>query len=382
MAPSILVLSFSNLATDPRVQRQLRLLHPDCRVTAAGYHDPQLPGVEFVAIPAQRKTWSRRAVAALRLKLGRFAQYYWEIDSALSALAALRGRKFDLIIANDANTWPLAVALRGSARLLFDAHEYAPREFEDLRWWRVFHQPYKTWLCRENLAQADGVLTVCDGIADEYARVFGVRPLVVRNVPAGQSFLPRPTDPKQIRLIHHGVANPSRRLELMIDTVARLDERFTLDLMLMANDRNYLESLRSRAAANPRIRFRDSVPTAQIVPSTREYDIGVFLLPPTNFNYRFALPNKFFEFIQARLAVAIGPSPEMARLVQEHACGIVAENFSVEALQAALRPLTPERIDVLKKNAHRAAATLCWEHECSTLRAEVDRLLALGPWSK
>jgi hypothetical protein len=29
-----------------------------------------------------------------------------------------------------------------------------------------------------------------------------------------------------------------------------------------------------------------------------------------------ALPNKFFEFIQARLAVAIWPSPEMSKITK------------------------------------------------------------------
>jgi hypothetical protein len=35
----------------------------------------------------------------------------------------------------------------------------------------------------------------------------------------------------------------------------------------------------------------------------------------------------FVEFIQARLAVAVDPSPEMARLVQRYGCGVVAPDF-------------------------------------------------------
>ena len=55
-----------------------------------------------------------------------------------------------------------------------------------------------------------------------------------------------------------------------------------------------------------------------------DYDVGLYLLPPTNFNQRYALPNKFFEFIQGRLAIAIGPSPEMAKLVERsNADGVI-----------------------------------------------------------
>ena len=41
-------------------------------------------------------------------------------------------------------------------------------------------------------------------------------------------------------------------------------------------------------------------------------DVGVFCMPPINVNARYALPNKFFDFVQARLAVAVGPAEEMA----------------------------------------------------------------------
>jgi hypothetical protein len=377
--PRILVLSPSNLATDPRVNRQLRLLQSDCRVTAAGFGDPQIDGVEFIPIRSERKTLFRRLQAALRLKARRYEDYYWHIGYVHEALAGLRDRRFDAIIANDADTWPLAHAIRGGARLLFDAHEYAPRQVEDRPYWRFFYRDYRTWLCREFLPRADAVVTVCDGIADEFARVFGVRrPLVIRNTPPYQSFSPGATDPGRVRMIHHGAASRSRRIEVMIDLMAHLDARFTLDLMLVGSDSSYLQFLRRRAAGDRRIRFRDPVPALRIIEETRAYDLGLFLLPPTNFNLRFALPNKFFEFIQARLGVAIGPSPEMARIVRTHACGVVADSFRPEALAAVLGEVTPAQLATWKENAHRAAHCFCWEAESRVLREEIDRLLALG----
>jgi glycosyltransferase involved in cell wall biosynthesis len=377
--PTLLVLSFSNLATDPRVNRQLRLLAAGFRVTAAGFADPGIAGVEFVALPSRTKSLRDRLLAATRLKLRQFTRYYWNIDSAHAAREALRGRPFDVIIANDANTWPLAASLRGRARLLLDAHEYAPREFEDLAWWRIFHQPFKTWLCREFLGQADAVLTVCPGIAEEYHREFGVRPVVVMNVPPRETLNPSPTAPDRIRMVHHGGATRSRKIENMIEIMAQLDERFALDLVLVPSDPAYFEGLKRLAAGRPNIRFVPPLPMREIASRINGYDVGLYLLEPNSFNNLHALPNKFFEFIQARLAVAIGPSPEMAGLVRQHACGLVAPDFTPHALAAALRPLTREQIDGWKDNAHRAADVLCWERESVTLRTQVDRLVALGP---
>jgi hypothetical protein len=118
---------------------------------------------------------------------------------------------------------------------------------------------------------------------------------------------------------------------------------------------------------------------ARLPEETRDYEIGMFLLEPTNFNYLHALPNKFFEFIQARLAIAIGPSPEMARLVKEHDLGVVAQDFKPQSLANALRVLTPEKVAQFKQNAHRAADVLCWEHERTKLLNEIQRLLASKP---
>jgi hypothetical protein len=375
--PAILVISLSNLATDPRVNRQLRLLAPNYQVTAAGFADPGIDGVEFVKLPSSRKTIQDRFVAAARLKLGRFAEYYWNVDSVRVGRDLLQNRSFDVIIANDANSWPLAVAIQGTAQLLFDAHEYAPKEFEDILWWRIFHQPFKTYLCREYLGKASSVLTVCPGIADEYQKVFGIRPHVVMNAPPNQPLSPSPGVLNQIRMIHHGGATPSRKIENMIGMFDYLDERFSLDLILVANDVRYLQKLKKAASGHPKIRFLDPIPMREIPTVINRYDVGLYLLEPNSFNNLHALPNKFFEFIQARLAVAIGPSPEMANLVNRYECGVVANDFTPQTLAASLRSADSEKIAQWKEKSDMAARELCWEHESQVVQREVARLVSL-----
>lgn len=375
----ILVLSPSDLRTDPRVRRQLKLLGAEFPVTAAGLADPALPGVEFVSLAGGRRTLAGRLQRISRLAARRFDRHYRHLDFVQRAHAALAGREFGLIVANDADSWPLALALRGRGRTLCDAHEYAPREFEDVLWWRFLHGPYKTDLCRRFLPQADATTTVCEGIADEYARVFGVRPAVLMNVPPAADLAPSPVTADRIRMVHHGAAIAGRKIETMLEVVARLDARFTLDLMLVPSDPAYLARLRQLAAAQPRVRFVPPVPLDRIPSTINAYDVGLYLLEPTNFNNRHALPNKFFEFIQARLAVAIGPSPEMARIVGRFDCGPVAPDFRPETLAARLNALTPDAIRRCKENTHRAAQTLCWEQEGKKLQAIVRALLADSP---
>jgi hypothetical protein len=82
--------------------------------------------------------------------------------------------------------------------------------------------------------------------------------------------------------------------------------------------------------------------------------------------------------VQARLAVAIGPSPEMAALVREHGCGVVADDFSPAALAAALAALGPDDVARLKQRSHVAAQALCAERNREVMLELVERALAAG----
>lgn len=355
----VLILSFTDHARDPRVNRQLRFLGERYRLVAAGTGDAGLPGVRFVALHAAAKGLGGRLVGASRLAARRYESYYWNTAAVRDALFRLREVHAALIVANDLETLPLALRLAAGAPVLFDAHEYAPLEFEDQLSFRLLHRPFREHLVRRYVPQVAAMTTVCERIAEEYERDSGVRPRVVWNAPDATLLDPAPVAADgPLRLVHHGGAQRSRRLELMLQAMRALDDRFELHLVLMGNDRDYLRELRREAADDPRIRFHDPVPMLELPRFLNRFDVGVFLLPPVNFNYRFALPNKLFEFVQARLAVAIGPSPEMARLVERHALGVIAEDFSPQAFARRLRSLDAPSVAQFKRNADAAAAEL------------------------
>src|SRR5690606_26764240 len=79
-------------------------------------------------------------------------------------------------------------------------------------------------------------LTVAEGIADIYRDDYGIdRPAVVRNVAPFEEQDPSPVDANRIRLVHHGIAAVERGIDIMLDAVPELDERFELDLMIIGN---------------------------------------------------------------------------------------------------------------------------------------------------
>ncbi len=374
---SLLIISLSESRRDPRVVRQLKALSGLYRVIVAGYGDPPEGGFRFIRLP-RRLSPSEKLRGLARLAAGRYESFYWKNRRMQSALSSLQGLDCGLVLANDVDTLPLALAAAGRAPVLLDAHEYAPRQFEDRWLWRCLFQPYSDYLCRTYLAKAAGMFAVSQGIADEYAKSYGVTSRVLTNAAGYEDLDPSPAADRRIRLIHHGRAIRSRHLEAMIYMTDHLDDRFTLDLMLMPNDPAYLRRLKRLARSRPKVRFAEPVPMPEIIRTIAKYDVGLFLLPPVNFNYTHALPNKFFEFVQARLAIAIGPSPEMSALVRRHGLGMVADTFNPRDLAEKLNQLTRDGLVQMKQAVHRAARELCADANRRLLLEEVDRLVSAG----
>ena len=195
-----------------------------------------------------------------------------------------------MAIANDLEVHLLALSLAGRRPVILDAHEYSPCEFEDKLVWRLTRQGFSQHLSSRYLNRAAAMITACDGIALEYRRNFAVEPAVVPNAAPFHDLPLRTTSPVQIRLIHHGGAIASRRIEEMIDMMDLVDEHFSLDLILVPGDPLYIARIRQRAAGNLKVCFLDPVPMNKLVELSAGYDVGLFLLPPTNLNYAMAAP--------------------------------------------------------------------------------------------
>lgn len=372
----ILIISFSVIHSDPRVMRQICLLESRYTITVAGFGQNPDAAVEFIDLTRPLTSLLTKVRWGVKLLLGFFESYYWNRVEVRSAQEKINGLMFDLVIANDISALPLALRLAAGRPVLMDAHEYSPREFDDKWMWRLLFGRYHHDLCRRYLQRAAGMVTVCQGIADEYARHYGVAPEVVHNAPLDQKLAPSPVQSGQVRLVHHGAAIRSRHLETMIEVMKYLDGRFSLDFMLVESDPAYMRDLRRHAAADERIRFIPAVPMGEICSTLNKYDVGIYLLPPVNFNHEHALPNKFFEFIQARLAVAIGPSPEMARIVRAFGCGVVADSFDPRELAGVISKVSEGELVRYKTAADVAATEVNYEMGGRVLLQNIEQLLA------
>lgn len=375
---TILVASLTDHTHDGRIARQISTLSTQYRVLSAGTSPPLGQDVEYLHLPSPTyfaKPLGHRVLSGLRLLARRYESYYWSRPWVMACEDKLREARFDLALVNDLPLLPLVIRLAGSRPVIFDAHEYYPRQHENEWFFRCMLRPYLTHLCQRYIPAAAATMTVSPGLVSEYAREFGVSTLLVRNTPRREKLLAAPVTAGRIRLVHHGIAKRDRQIELLLAAVERLDSRFELHLFLKGDD-VYVEELKRRSVLDPRVHFHAAIPNSEVCTTIQQFDLGLIVYQPLTLNLKFCLPNKFFEYVQARLGVVVGPSPDMARLVHDGGFGVVASGFTPQALAATLNRLTASDIERMKRQADAAAEELCWENEGTILGGLVGEVLS------
>ncbi|MFZ5965194.1 hypothetical protein ACOXXX_19800 [Thalassococcus sp. BH17M4-6] len=290
--------------------------------------------------------------------------------------AALEKSEFDAIIVHDYELLPVAVKKSGAAKVILDAREYYPAQVEDSYYFRRYESPERIRLLSRWLPQADGLIATSNGHADEYSRVFGVNFKVIQSASSYREIPIREKNDQTIRLVHHGVSSKNRKLEKLVRLIDLLPQNFTLDLYLVFSNEQRRTYFAELCDGNPRVTLHNPIPFQEIVPTMSQYDIGLCYFEPTTFNLMTTMPNKFFEYIQARLPVAIGPSTSMKEVVDEYGCGVVSPEFSIESLASTLSQIGIEELQELKAKSDAVARVLNAENEANKLIDLIDDLLA------
>lgn len=392
----MLLVSFSPLHADARVLKQIKLFGPKYELTTVGY-GPTPPGVSHhIQIPDTVIYWKKsRPLLILRL----YSRAYWqsEVIAWLRKNCQFTPGEFAAVWVNDLDPLPWALSLQSRQGVHADLHEYAPREKEDVWRWRLFVQPYIKWLTKKYLPQTFSRSGAAPMIGKEYEKHLGLKFDFVPNAapfwdlspsaPQNLYGAPQPGTPGEnqndtqrvLRIVHSGIARPSRQIETMISAAAALQRPAIFDLYLTGGDMPYRRDLieKAHAASNERVTVRvlDPVPYAQLITTLNRYDVGLVYLPPINFNHRWALPNKLYDYIQARLCVVACPSPEIGGQVRELGVGQVCEDFSAPAITHTLNQLSDQQVSEYKQRSHQVAPQVAAENVVGIWDQALEKLL-------
>ena len=353
----ILIIAYPSLKKDPRPYRQIKNLYKEHELHCIGASES---GLEFSFHKLEKYKFYIEIFRIFLLKLGLYEFYYWD-KFKKKVWNSIKDQDFDLVIAHEIRLVPLAIKIAKNAPVILDAHEYSPKNFDDSWLWRFFIKKYYTKLCVENLPKVDKVLTVSPGIVDAYEKNFNTNTVLIKNASEyAENLLPSKVDPELIKIIHHGNVSSSRKLELLIEMMKYLDNtKYELNLMLVstASTKLYLNKLKYDAK-NLNIVFLDTVKREEIIPFCNQFDIGVIFLPPTNFNLKYCLANKFFEMIQSRLALAIGPDIEMSKYVRKYKIGMISKDWTANSIAKVIESTKSSKLMYYKNQTNKYAYEL------------------------
>ena len=275
-----------------------------------------------------------------------------------------KGRHYDLVIVEDLFLLPYCLKHAKGTPVIFDAREFYPKQREGNLLFELFEHPIRNWACKTYLPLCRKVFTVSEGLSHAYKAYYGISTAVLRSTPPYREAkeATKQSDPNIIKIIHIGVANSNRKIENMIKVFQRLKPGFIFDIYLSGN-KPYTRRLKRLTKKIEGVQILEPVSPNKIIDTLAKYDVSFCYFEPTTFNIKHCLPNKFFESIQARVTIAIGPSPDMVKIVEEYNCGFIAEKFSIDSMAKMLNAIDEVTIQEAKNGIEQAALELCAEKE-------------------
>lgn len=365
----------NDLATDQRVHRVAKLLADEgVDVVCTGRSLPDSPQPEEQPFRIER----------FRMYFHRGPLFYAFYNLRLG-LKLLFASKPDLLISNDLDTLPACYLVSRLRRipLIYDSHELFTQMPELIH--RKGVQAVWKWIERRLLPGVRYAVTVNESIATMYRRLYGTPFRVVRNMPE------RRTCPSQEEtgtgtrdgkmIIYQGALNVGRGLELMIDAMRHVPEAH----FVIAGSGDIAEELKRRAeekGVDDRVTFAGRLLPGELTALTVQADLGISLEEDRGLNYRYALPNKLFDYIQCRVPVLCSALPEMARIVETYGVGVSTGERDPEKLAGIIRYMLRERAEGAWMPAlERAAEELCWEKESVVYRDLLKECGVLVPHS-
>ena len=311
----------------------------------------------------------------MRLLLSKGACFYAEYNFRLFLL--LLFRKADVLLANDldALTANYLASIIKRTDLVYDSHEYFTEVPELIGRPRVKH--IWEWLESKMLPNLKHCYTVCDSIATVYNEKYGVPFQVVRNIPSSKNTVQLKEKENQQKIIlYQGAVNIGRGLEQAIKAMHFIEGT----QLVIAGDgdiKGQLEELVRTEKLEDKVSFTGRLSIEELAKLTPTADLGLSIEEDLGLNYRFALPNKLFDYIRSGVPVLISDLPEMKATVEKYDIGSISNSHDPKDLANAINEAlnNSAKRKIWKTNLVQASKELTWENEAEVLKGIFAKFL-------
>ena len=367
----------NDLVTDQRVHKVCETIcsnFPEYKITLIGR-------LKRDSKPVNQRTYK---VHRMSLRFDKGFKFYAEYNLRLFFYLLFRRR--GVYFSNDLDTLLpnfLMSRLKGS-RLIYDSHEYFTEVPELIGRERI----RDIWLRIESyiVPKLKTMYTVNDTLAEVYSDKYHIPVHVVRNVPKmngygatspiiniREKYSITPTDHL---VIYQGAVNKDRGLEELIQAFTYLPKNYHL-LIVGSGDVYQTLLEKSLELELHHVHFTGQIPFNELAAYTLQADLGVSLEKSTNLNYRFALPNKVFDYIAAGIPILVSPLTELCAILDKHDVGKLLPSHEPKDIAESIVSIfsNEAQIQQWKANTEKARAEYCWEKEEKKLVARLFEIL-------
>ena len=268
---------------------------------------------------------------------------------------------------------------RDGAKVIYDAHDYyssidRPKNSLESKWLKPFQKKIEN-----NLIQnSDAFVSVSPGLQNEYLNFFCKKPELIRNVHDKRLDQER----KNLRdclgikqsctvVVSVGNCKDGQRINEIIEALNLLPDHFHLCFLGDGYDSFHNQKDLSKG----RLHFYNRVLPENIVSFISGCDVGLLSYYGSTNNYRYALPNGFFQMIAAKIPVIFSNELcEIKALNDVFNFGLPINIGDIREIAETVKTISSNKNTFLEA-LEKASKVLSWENEEKKLKQIIQQCI-------
>ena len=285
------------------------------------------------------------------------------------------------------NTLHLAHKLKKKYRkpFIYDSHELfieRDKQIVPPEWYKNLQRKFE----KKRIKKANGVITVSNSIGHELVERYGIEyPVLIYNTPhyyeVGNQISVReklnlPVSTKII--MYSGGFTIGRGLEVLIKSIKYFPKNYHLVLLGFGNPEfvSMLNNIAKTEGIESQFSIYGPVASKEVPLYLGSADLCISPIQNVALNNYYSCPNKVFEYIQARVPMALSNFPELQRIIDEEQIGVTFDPSDSKNIAASVEKFLNDEsaYKTAINNIELSAKKYNWENEEKKLLALYSKL--------